>query len=485
MKTKIKNKSKIMKLLSVSLVAVLCMSTLVGFANPAETCFACTDCDDCVSDMALDGDDMPVAQIACDESCGCGGTDYTLYGCDSICECGTAVAIIDDGIATISDDSEEDTLVVGTYTYSYDLGLASYSYDESELTADNEDITTTSYSPSISGDADVTISASVQYPESADGDEGLVQIYYLGPDESTFAAYLDDPEQVIAEIDYEETYTYSYTFEDLEAGMHKIIFKFYSDDDDVNAVYTTASTVIVSGTITEMSTISDVSMTSGTDTDVSFTFTTNGDLGDLSYVWYLNNTAYETTEDPEITLNTLEAGIYTMFCRIKPSVGTAVDTNSFTVTVGSAVGEGGIIIVSQPSDVQVKAGEAATVSISMTAEDGLAIGYEWYINDSAIENSNTSTISFKDLSVGSYDVYCDVSIDGEYSFTTDIATISVIEEDADADTETDADADVDSEEDEETFLTKANNWYDENTTLFWVIIGLGVVVIIYLVKKNK
>ncbi len=479
MKTKRKQNNKFMRLLAVSLVLVLSLSLGLGCASP-DACYAC---EDCVSDMALnEGEGVAVAVIPCDENCPCDGTNCTLYGCED-CSCG-------DGIATISeyvgiDESDEYTLDTGTLqSFAYDIGFAKYTYSESEIGADNADVMTASYSPSVTGDADVTISASVQYPEDADGYIGYMQIYYLGPNDSTFTEYLDEDDIIVvaSEIDYETTYTGSYTFENLEAGMHKVVLKFYSSNDDVNAVYTTASTIIVSGSITEMSTISDVSMTSGTDTTVSFTHSTNGELGDLTYLWYLNNSAYEVTEDPEIILNDLEAGIYTMFCKVVPEVGIATNTNSFTVNVSTNVAEGGITIVSQPSNVQVKEGEAAVVSISLTAEEG-ELGYAWYIGSTAITGNNSPTLSINGLTEGTYSVYCVVSVDGEYSFTSSTATITVVSEDADADTDTDADVTVDDEE-EETFFTKAGNWYNENTTLFWALIVLAGVGIIYVVKKK-
>ncbi len=478
MKTKRKQNNKFMKLLAISLVLVLSLSLGLGCASPDNTCYACEDC--AVSDMALnEGDSIAVGALSCDD-CGCGGN--SIY-CED-CTCG-------DGIATISeyigiDESEEDTLYPGTLeSYSYDIGFAVYEYDESDLTAENADVMTASYSPTVTGDADVTISASVQYPSDAAGSTGYMQVYYLGPDDSTFSELLTTPITVIQSIVASTTYTGSYTLENLEAGMHKVILKFYTSDSDVNAVYTTASTIIVSGSVTEMSTISAVSMTSGTDKVVSFTHGTNGELGELSYIWYLNNAAYEVTEDPSITLNALEAGIYTMFCKVVPEVGISTNTNSFTVTVAAAAVEGGITIVSQPSNVQVKEGEAAVVSIALEAEDSSSVlSYAWYINNTAISGNNSPTLSINGLSAGSYSVYCDVSIDGEYSFTSSTATITVAAASEETDTDTDTDVTVEDEEDE-TFLTKAGNFYDENTTLVWVLGIIAVCGIFYVVSKKK
>lgn len=476
MKNKVKNKNKLLKVLAVTLVVCMSFSMCVGFTYAPETETKIDMCDDCVSDMTIDdGENIPVASLPCDD-CGCGGD--SIY-CED-CSC-SGVATVDEDVDSDPDD-EYPTIEGGDIdTIFYDLGLAVYTYDTTDISED-DDYVQEIYSPTIEPDGEVTISASVEFTSEAAGYVGYMQIYYLGPDDDTFSAYLTTPQTIASSIVAGTTYTGSKTFTDLEAGMHKIIFMFYTSNDDVMPVYTTASTVIVSGNITEISTISNVTAVEYADTDISFTHSTNGDLGTLTYIWYVNNSPTYVTEDPEVTINDLSAGIYNVFCQIVQEVGVAATTNSFTVTMTAEASVGGATIISQPSNVQVTAGETAVLSVSIALEDDMEASYDWYIQDSYIEDYNSPVIAFSDLPVGEYSVYCVITVDDE-DYTTSAAVISVIEETV-SDTDTDTDDDV-VVEDEESWLTQASDWYEENQTTALVLGILGVIAIIAIAKKFK
>ncbi|MFI3167789.1 MAG: hypothetical protein R3Y32_06700 [Bacillota bacterium] len=434
MKSKIKNNKKILLLLVLTLVIALTYSLCVGFTYAEDTPRYISD-------------------------------DYGIATTDIVNE-ETPAADPEDG--SVGDITET----------SYDIGQATYEYDD----IDADELAESTYAPVISPTDSVTITASVVYSDTAIDETGYLQIIAKTPSDTVFANY-DEVITVADSITSETSYTGSYTFSNLEAGEYEFMFMFYTSADEVDAVYSVVQTVMVSGSITEMSTISSITVNYGSCVFASFTHEADENMGTLAYNWYIDDEYFTTTEDPEIDICNMPVGEYVMYCNIVPEVGVATKTNSFNVTVLAIVSDDDVVIVS-PTSVEITEGENATVMVDVSAPADSTISYIWYVSNVQITDVNNSIVSFSGLSVGEYSVYCVVTVDG-VSYETDAATITVIENTSvgvtDTDTDTDTDADADAEDEEESTL----DGILEFLKTYWLIIGCIIVVVFVIYKKKQ
>ncbi len=204
-------------------------------------------------------------------------------------------------------------------------------------------------------------------------------------------------------------------------------------------------TGIIYAGISNISNISTVLTTENTDITVTFSFDETGDLGDLEYIWYINNNVYVQTETPSLTLSEIPIGIYGMYCEIVSPIGYSTTTNQFELWVNPAVERNYIYITAQPSSYTIKQGQA--VSISLDEEN--ATDVIWYLDDE-VSLVDVLDYDLAVLDIGVYEIYCEYTLDGE-TITSDIATISVVND--------------------EGLTEELESAWDNLTTGFWVAIG--------------
>ena len=150
---------------------------------------------------------------------------------------------------------------------------------------------------------------------------------------------------------------------------------------------------------------------------------------ELSYEWMLAepgskkfSAAGDTDEVFELTM-TAELNGAMVYCVITDANGNSMQTNTITLSLGS------ILILTQPTDVVVPAGEMATVTVEAQGE---GLTYEWYFR-----NAGDSDFSYTDSFTGnSYSVemsaardgrqiYCVITDANGNSVQTDTVTISM------------------------------------------------------------
>ncbi|MFI3167816.1 MAG: hypothetical protein R3Y32_06870 [Bacillota bacterium] len=197
-----------------------------------------------------------------------------------------------------------------------------------------------------------------------------------------------------------------------------------------------------------LSTIPTVLMTEDTEFTVVFTYGELGDVGSLEFVWYINNIAYKVTDTASLTLTELPVGIYGMYCEITSSVGFSTTTNQFEIQVNPAQQTTYIQIAQQPSSYTIKQGES--VAIELDEENASAV--VWYVND--IETaSDVMEIDLSVYDIGVYEIYCEYTIEEE-SFTSDVATVSIVNDDG--------------------FTEDIESAWDNVVSGFWIAIGAGL-----------
>ncbi len=218
--------------------------------------------------------------------------------------------------------------------------------------------------------------------------------------------------------------------------------------------------------LTDITTISNVLMSEGSSTIVSFNFEEVGDIGELEYVWYINETPYVVTTSPTLEIKDLATGVYGVYCEINSSKDFTVITSDFELQINPANERNYIDIISQPNSYTFRYGEL--ISIQLTEENATDI--TWWLNGTKLmfcdDCEDLTELDLSTWDIGIYEVYCVYTLNDE-EVTSDIATITIID-------------DLGITEEVETV-------WDNISTGFWVAIGatLAAALVAIIVAKGK
>ena len=312
-------------------------------------------------------------------------------------------------------------------------------FDIGETTAISEAMDGLS-APVITPNGSVSLSSSVKFPTTASG-TGYCMLYHQSPDSLSFEEYWSSaygtasfnyPGGIVYKFGNENfvalesnfLYIIETTISNLEVGLHKFQFKFYSASGTASPIFSRVANVVVSPEILNISTIADVVVNKSQSKDISFTHGTNGELGNISYLWYLNGEAFEITKTPTLNTANLESGLYSGYCEIIPDKGLSTRTNAFQITVNN-VATGGIEIVTQPQDVQVRKGESRMLSFGVSNAETVS-SYQWYADGLAVPNATAREINLATFDVGIHELYNEF-VSNEITYRTDISTVTIVD----------------------------------------------------------
>ncbi|MFI3167817.1 MAG: hypothetical protein R3Y32_06875 [Bacillota bacterium] len=89
--------------------------------------------------------------------------------------------------------------------------------------------------------------------------------------------------------------------------------------------------------IDNISRISTQIISLGDSKEVSFTFDTVGDVGDIEYYWFVDDVMTKMTIESNYTIDIATVGTYEIYCTIVPAVGYTYQTNTFKVYVTGSI----------------------------------------------------------------------------------------------------------------------------------------------------
>ncbi len=221
--------------------------------------------------------------------------------------------------------------------------------------------------------------------------------------------------------------------------------------------------------ITNISDISTTLLTEGDEITVSFTYDEVGDVGDLEFIWYVNNIGYKVTDTSSLTISNISTGVYGVYCEIVSSKDFSVTTSDFELRVNPSTEITYILITEQPASFTMKVGEPVVIYLDCDDLDCDNItSVVWYVNGS-VDSTNLTEFDLSELPVGEYEIYCDY-VEDYILATSDVVTVSIV-----GDVEADLSEEVESA-------------WDNLSTGFWVAIGATIaaalVAILVALKKN-
>lgn len=214
--------------------------------------------------------------------------------------------------------------------------------------------------------------------------------------------------------------------------------------------------------LSDISTISTVLTTESETMNVSFTYTEVGDVGDLEFIWFINDTPYAVTSTPTLTISGLTSSVYGVTCEIVSSKDFSIENAvSFELRVNPSSESNYIYITQQPSSYTISQG--TVISIQLDYDDVSAVS--WYL-DEQLQDNETLYFDLSTLDVGVHEIYCVYTVDEE-STVSDTVVVSIVNEDG--------------------FTEEVESAWDNVLAGFFLAIGatLAAAFISWLVLKNK
>jgi hypothetical protein len=152
----------------------------------------------------------------------------------------------------------------------------------------------------------------------------------------------------------------------------------------------------------------------------NFTSTTTGGLIPYTYQWYLNDTAQSGATANTWNFTTATAGHYKVYLNVTDTLNSKVQSNIVTnITVYTQSG-----VTISPSSVNMTIGGSQTFSSTVTG--GTApYSYQWYQNSTPVTGANSANWIFTPASVGSYNIYLNVTDNNAVTVKSNIASAKV------------------------------------------------------------
>ena len=151
----------------------------------------------------------------------------------------------------------------------------------------------------------------------------------------------------------------------------------------------------------------------------SFTATSSGGSGSISFQWYLDGT---TVGSNSASYSYTAAGTsHSVTCRVTDSASTPVTSLSNAVTI--TVSPSPTVSITPVGPLNIAIGQAQTLTASPSGGSG-TINYQWYLATNAVSGATASTYSFSSNTVGSYSITCKVT-DSASTPVTSIASNAV------------------------------------------------------------
>lgn len=168
-------------------------------------------------------------------------------------------------------------------------------------------------------------------------------------------------------------------------------------NDGITTLYSSSAsiTVLAAFEITEH----PLSQTTSSGQNVTFSVSTEGSLS-LSYQWYKNNDAISGATSASYTITSAtQSSSADYHVRVSNGLTTVTSETAHLEVVA------GLEITENPVPVIIYSNNTATLSVS--AQSGLPISYQWYKGGNAIAGSNSNTLSISNAQIsdsGSYQV---------------------------------------------------------------------------------
>jgi plastocyanin len=149
-------------------------------------------------------------------------------------------------------------------------------------------------------------------------------------------------------------------------------------------------------------TISPTSATIHVGDTIGFTSTATGGTTPYTYQWYLNGAPVSGATNPTWTFSQ-PAGSYTVYLNITDNVGMRAKSNVASVTVIVA-----LTVAINPASASITLGHS--VSFASAVNGGVTPYYfQWYLNGAPVMSATNPTWTFTPTSVGTYNVYLNVT----------------------------------------------------------------------------
>jgi hypothetical protein len=150
-------------------------------------------------------------------------------------------------------------------------------------------------------------------------------------------------------------------------------------------------------------TISPTSVTLDVGQSQNFTSSVSGGAWPYSYQWYLNGSPVSGATGFSWIFAPGSPGSYSVYVNVTDSIGQRAKSNIATVTVNSAPS-----VTISPSSATITLGQSQKFT-STVSGGTLPYSYRWYLNGSLVSGANSSSWTFKPLSVGIYEIYVKVT----------------------------------------------------------------------------
>jgi outer membrane protein assembly factor BamB len=150
-----------------------------------------------------------------------------------------------------------------------------------------------------------------------------------------------------------------------------------------------------------------------------FTSTITGGTPPYTCQWYLNTNPVSGATNPSWTFTPSSAGSYSVYLKVTDSASTVATSNIVSVTVN-----GPLSMSIAPSSSTI--GSAQPQLFTSTVSGGTSpFTYQWYLNGTAVSGATSSTWTFTPGSIGSYNVYANVTDNFGLKAKSNTATVTV------------------------------------------------------------
>lgn len=150
-----------------------------------------------------------------------------------------------------------------------------------------------------------------------------------------------------------------------------------------------------------------------------FTSAVSDGTSPYTYQWYSNGTAISGATSSSYTFTPASRGHYSIHARITDSVGIAVTSNNSTVTVNIVQ-----LVAILPTSVTIDIGQSQ-LFVSTVSDGTSPFTYQWYLNDAPVSGATSATWTFVPVSIGSYNVYVNVTDNVNVTVKSNIAPVTV------------------------------------------------------------
>jgi len=206
----------------------------------------------------------------------------------------------------------------------------------------------------------------------------------------------------------------TWTFTPSSSGSYTV-YLIITDNIGVQA---TSNTVHVTVNGLPAVTISPGSTTIHVGDTIGFTSTPTGGTTPYTYQWYLNGASVPGATNPSWTFSQ-SAGSYTVYLNITDTVGMRAKSNVATVTVLIALS-----VNITPAGASINLGDS--VPFASTVNGGVSpYYYQWYLNGIPVSGAVNPSWAFTPASVGTYNVYLNVTDSMGFKAKSNIAQVIV------------------------------------------------------------